>query len=110
MGHVKCEVLTAVAMKCYIFWDITPCSPVKVSEERITSSFKVEYQYEEDIKQSSVFVLESPEKLCTDIFLQFVQRFLIMEYAILRNPRCSILCNLFAPVQTTVLLIHVLLG
>jgi hypothetical protein len=25
------EVLTAVVMKSYIFWDMTPCSPLKVS-------------------------------------------------------------------------------
>jgi hypothetical protein len=25
------EVLTAVVMKCTIFWDITPCSPSKVN-------------------------------------------------------------------------------
>jgi hypothetical protein len=26
------EVLTAVTMKCYIFWNITPCRPVKVDQ------------------------------------------------------------------------------
>jgi hypothetical protein len=32
--HIDCvgsEVLTAVVMKSYIFWDITPCSPLKVN-------------------------------------------------------------------------------
>jgi hypothetical protein len=31
IGCVVFEVLTAVAMKCTIFWDITPCSPLKVN-------------------------------------------------------------------------------
>jgi hypothetical protein len=38
------EVITAVVMKCPIFWDITPCSPLKVtdvSEEHVSSIFKV---------------------------------------------------------------------
>jgi hypothetical protein len=26
------EVLTAVVMKCSIFWDIMPCNPLKVTE------------------------------------------------------------------------------
>jgi hypothetical protein len=29
--HVGFEVLTAVVMKSTIFWDITPCSPLKVN-------------------------------------------------------------------------------
>jgi hypothetical protein len=29
--YVESEVLTAVVMKSSIFWDITPCSPVKVN-------------------------------------------------------------------------------
>jgi hypothetical protein len=29
--NVGFEALTAVVMKTYIFWDITPCSPLKVS-------------------------------------------------------------------------------
>jgi hypothetical protein len=36
------EILTAVVMKSTIFWDITPCSPLKVSEERIASIFRIE--------------------------------------------------------------------
>jgi hypothetical protein len=39
------EVLTAVIMKSPIFWDITPCMPLKVnrlSEEYVTSIFKIE--------------------------------------------------------------------
>jgi hypothetical protein len=28
--HVGVEILTAVIMKCSIFWDITPCIPLKV--------------------------------------------------------------------------------
>jgi hypothetical protein len=30
-SHVGFEVLTAVVMKSSVFWDITPCSPLKVS-------------------------------------------------------------------------------
>jgi hypothetical protein len=29
---VGIEVLSAVVMKSYIFWDITPCSPLKVNQ------------------------------------------------------------------------------
>jgi hypothetical protein len=29
--RVGCEVLTAVVMKSPLFWDITPCSPLKVN-------------------------------------------------------------------------------
>jgi hypothetical protein len=39
------EVLTGVVMKSSVFWDITPCSPLKVSrrsEEHIGSIFRVE--------------------------------------------------------------------
>jgi hypothetical protein len=39
------EVLTALVMKSSIFWDITPCSPLKVSdhsEEHIASIFRIE--------------------------------------------------------------------
>jgi hypothetical protein len=42
---VGLEVFTAVVMKSTIFWDITPCSPLsvnRVSEEHITSIFRVE--------------------------------------------------------------------
>jgi hypothetical protein len=38
------EIPTAVIMKCHIFWDITPCSPLKVtdvSEEHVPSSFQL---------------------------------------------------------------------
>jgi hypothetical protein len=41
------EVLTATVTKIVIFWDIAPCKPyiwTDVSEERITSIFKVENQ------------------------------------------------------------------
>jgi hypothetical protein len=30
-AFVGCEILTAVVMKSSIFWDITPCSPLKVN-------------------------------------------------------------------------------
>jgi hypothetical protein len=30
--HVELEILTAVVMKSTIFWDITPCSPLKVNQ------------------------------------------------------------------------------
>jgi hypothetical protein len=30
LGYIKFEVLTAVVMKMSVFWDITPCSPLKV--------------------------------------------------------------------------------
>jgi hypothetical protein len=39
------EVLTAVLMKTSVFWSITPCIPSKVidvSEEYVTSIFRVE--------------------------------------------------------------------
>jgi hypothetical protein len=31
IGHVGFEVLTAVVMKSTVFWDITPCSPLKAN-------------------------------------------------------------------------------
>jgi hypothetical protein len=43
--YIGIEVLTPVVMKSTIFWDITPCSPVKatdVSEEHIASICRVE--------------------------------------------------------------------
>jgi hypothetical protein len=30
IAHVRFEILTAVVMKSTIFWNITPCSPLKV--------------------------------------------------------------------------------
>jgi hypothetical protein len=39
------EVLTPVLMKSTVFWDITPCSPLKFNdglEEHIASVFRVE--------------------------------------------------------------------
>jgi hypothetical protein len=32
-------------MKCFVLWDLTPCSPVrdKVSEEYLASIFRIEY-------------------------------------------------------------------
>jgi hypothetical protein len=50
------EVLTAVTMKCSVFWHITPCSPVKVtdvSKEHITSIIRVEKSKQEtSVKQA----------------------------------------------------------
>jgi hypothetical protein len=46
------EVLTAGVMRSYVFWDITPCSPLEVSnvsEENVASIFRVE----ECVKQES---------------------------------------------------------
>jgi hypothetical protein len=44
MEHVGFEVLTAVVMKSFVFWDKTPCSPlkVKVSKEHVASIFMTE--------------------------------------------------------------------
>jgi hypothetical protein len=44
---VRCDFLTASVMKSVIFWDITPCSSLKVvrsdiSEENVASIFRVE--------------------------------------------------------------------
>jgi hypothetical protein len=38
------EVLTPVVMKSSVFWDITPCSPLKVNrrEEYVSSVFRAE--------------------------------------------------------------------
>jgi hypothetical protein len=43
---VGLEVLAAVVMNAAIFWDTKPCSPMwtDVSEERVTSIFRVENQ------------------------------------------------------------------
>jgi hypothetical protein len=44
-NHVRFEVLTAVVMKSFVFWDIMLCSPLKVtsvSEEHIASIFRAE--------------------------------------------------------------------
>jgi hypothetical protein len=30
--HMRFEVLSAVVMKSSVFWDITPCSPLKVNQ------------------------------------------------------------------------------
>jgi hypothetical protein len=42
--YVGFEVLTAVVMTSYIFWDITPCSLLNSSilEEYVVSIFRVE--------------------------------------------------------------------
>jgi hypothetical protein len=43
--YVGFEVLTAVVINTSVFWDITLCSPLKVSprfRERIASTFRVE--------------------------------------------------------------------
>jgi hypothetical protein len=49
------EVITAVVMKSYIFWDIFPCSPLKgnVSEEYFDSTirFKEKAKQETSVKQ-----------------------------------------------------------
>jgi hypothetical protein len=45
-NYVRFEVLTAVVKRNFIFWDMTPCSPLKVdptfSEEHAASFFRVE--------------------------------------------------------------------
>jgi hypothetical protein len=49
--YVGIEVLTAVVTKSIIFWDITPRSPLSVtdvSEEHIASIFRVEKYAEEE--------------------------------------------------------------
>jgi hypothetical protein len=41
----RCGVLTAVTVNSYIFWDITPCSPMEVSsvsEQHIASIYKIQ--------------------------------------------------------------------
>jgi hypothetical protein len=45
-SFVAFQVLTEVVMNIAIFWDIAPCSPYmnRLSEERITSIFRVENQ------------------------------------------------------------------
>jgi hypothetical protein len=42
MNKIGFEVLTAVVMNSSIFWDITPCSQLKVKEENIASIFRAE--------------------------------------------------------------------
>jgi hypothetical protein len=52
------EVLTAVVMKISVSWDITPYSPVKltdISEENIASIFRVE----ESAKQETIALLHA---------------------------------------------------
>jgi hypothetical protein len=42
--YVGFQVLTAVIMKSIIFWDITPCSPLKVTDvsgEHVAYIFRV---------------------------------------------------------------------
>jgi hypothetical protein len=42
--YVGFEVLTVVVVKSTIFWDITPCSPLKINvlEEHVAFIFRVE--------------------------------------------------------------------
>jgi hypothetical protein len=45
-SDVGFEVLTAVVMKSSVFWDITPCSPLKVKpdvlQDNVPSTFRIE--------------------------------------------------------------------
>jgi hypothetical protein len=49
-SHQEIVALTAVVMKSCIFWDMTPCSPLKidVSEEHIAYIFRAEEQTEQE--------------------------------------------------------------
>jgi hypothetical protein len=38
---VGLEVLTAVVVKSTIFWEVMPCGLLKVTEEHVTSIFRV---------------------------------------------------------------------
>jgi hypothetical protein len=42
-GFVGSEVLTAMVMKSNIFWDITPCSPLKVNR-RFGGAYRLNLQ------------------------------------------------------------------
>jgi hypothetical protein len=56
------EVLTAVVMKSPIFWDITPCSPLKVnrsSKEHVASIFRVEETGMKEVERSALYLLHA---------------------------------------------------
>jgi hypothetical protein len=44
--YVGSEVLTAVVMKSTVFWDITPCSPLKVNRN-FGGTYRLHLQFEE---------------------------------------------------------------
>jgi hypothetical protein len=41
-NYVGFEVLTAVAKKSSVFWDMTPCSPLKINPETLKSTLRME--------------------------------------------------------------------
>jgi hypothetical protein len=46
-----CEVLVAVVMKSCIFWDMTPCSPLKINRRFRGTCFRI---YEEAMHETSM--------------------------------------------------------
>jgi hypothetical protein len=53
------EVFTAVAMKSTIFWDITPCSPLKVDFQRTTRRYVPENSTPCTLKLLELYVLRA---------------------------------------------------
>jgi hypothetical protein len=51
-NYVGFEVLTAVVMKSYIFWDITSCSPIKVNR-RFGGTYRLHLQGRRITKQKT---------------------------------------------------------
>jgi hypothetical protein len=50
--NVGVEVFTAVVMKCTIFWDIMPCSPLKVNR-RFGGTYRLHLQGRKMSRESS---------------------------------------------------------
>jgi hypothetical protein len=98
--HVGFEVLTPVVMKSTIFWDITPCSPLKVNR-RFGWTYRLHYQSrrisqirnqrEENSKQSLKI-----EEICsseTSVDLQRTKRRYIPEDRTLNSETYSNVCT-----------------
>jgi hypothetical protein len=53
--HIGLEVLTVVVMKGTVFWNIMPCSPLKInfSEENIASIFRAKEKAEQNARMKA---------------------------------------------------------
>jgi hypothetical protein len=60
--HVGFEILTAMAMKSFVFWDTTPCSPLKVNC-RFRGTCRLHLRREEQAKQETI-MKKVAGKLC----------------------------------------------
>jgi hypothetical protein len=77
--HARLEVLTAVVMKSNIFWDITPCSPLKVNR-RFGGTYRLHLQGRRKAEQETSVKAEA-----TSVDFQWTTRRYIPEES---TPQC----------------------